>query len=65
MTVRAEVGPAAWVGYSAHWLEEIPRAVSASADYLTFSPVFGAWSKQHPLAAVGVDGLAAACAASS
>ena len=62
---RYVVGPGAVIGYSAHALDELGPAAEAGADYVTFSPVHGALSKVHPLPAVGVEGLAKACASTS
>jgi thiamine-phosphate pyrophosphorylase len=58
---RGIAGPAMIVGYSAHSLGEIREAAERGADYVTYSPVFGAISKRHPLPPVGIEGLAAAC----
>ncbi|MBI4600923.1 MAG: thiamine phosphate synthase [Planctomycetes bacterium] len=62
---RTEVGPGLLVGYSAHRLEEIGDVARAGADYVTYSPVFGATSKRQALPPVGLEGLEAACRASS
>ncbi len=59
---RDLLGPRALVGYSAHSLAEISAAAEAGADYVSFSPIFGAISKAHPLPPVGLEGLRAACA---
>lgn len=61
---RARLGAGALVGYSAHALGELEAAARRGADYLTYSPVLGAFSKEHPLPPTGFAGLAAACAAS-
>ncbi|WP_376792993.1 thiamine phosphate synthase [Thermoflexus sp.] len=42
---RRIVGPARWVGVSAHNLEEALRAAEAGADYITLSPIFPPISK--------------------
>ena len=64
-SARARVGRARLVGYSAHRPEEVHEAAEAGADYVTYSPIYGALSKVHPLPAVGVDALADACASSA
>ena len=58
---REVVGPDGLVGYSAHQERELDEAATAGADYVTFSPIFGALSKQHPLPSVGVSALARVC----
>jgi thiamine-phosphate pyrophosphorylase len=58
---RALAGPRLLIGYSAHSLEELAAAAARGADYATYSPVFGAISKAHPLPPVGIAGLEAAC----
>ena len=60
-TARAELPEGCLVGYSAHGLDELGPASSFGGDYVTYSPIFGALSKRHPLPAVGTDGLRAAC----
>ena len=52
------------LGYSAHREEEVFQAAQYGADYVSYSPVFGALSKQHPLAPVGEEGLRRLCAVS-
>ena len=58
---RSRVPSGSLVGYSAHSIPEIIEASRFGADYVTYSPIFGAISKDHPLPAVGVDGLREAC----
>jgi thiamine-phosphate pyrophosphorylase len=58
---RSIVGPGRLVGYSAHALDELSGAARHGADYVTYSPVFGALSKVHPLPAAGIEGLREAC----
>ncbi len=43
---RAELGPDALIGLSAHDLAEAERAAEAGADYVTLSPIF--WSQSKP-----------------
>ena len=52
------------IGYSAHREEEVFQAAELGADYVTYSPVFGSLSKQHPLAPVGEEGLRRICGVS-
>lgn len=52
------------VGYSAHGEDEVFEAARCGADYVTYSPVFGALSKEHPLPALGEEGLRKMCAVS-
>lgn len=56
---RAQLGPAALIGLSAHDLGEARRAEAAGADYLTLSPVYESASKPGYGPALGPDGLAA------
>ena len=59
-SARALLGSSRLVGYSAHATEEIVEAAKKGADYASYSPVFEAISKRHPLPAVGLKGLEAA-----
>ena len=52
------------VGYSGHREEEVFEAARYGADYVTYSPVFGALSKEHALPVLGEDGLRKMCAVS-
>jgi thiamine-phosphate pyrophosphorylase len=52
------------VGYSGHREDEVFEAARYGADYVTYSPVFGALSKEHPLPALGEDALRRMCALS-
>lgn len=61
---REVVGSDRLVGYSAHRESELSLAAAAGADYVTFSPIFGALSKKHPLPSVGVGPLRKICARS-
>jgi thiamine-phosphate pyrophosphorylase len=58
---RAVLGPKQLVGYSAHELSELVEAAEGGATYGSYSPVFGALSKEHPLPSVGLVGLELAC----
>ncbi len=60
-TARDALGARAIIGYSAHREDELARAAAAGADYVTYSPIFGATSKVHPLPPVGLEGLRSAC----
>jgi thiamine-phosphate pyrophosphorylase len=62
---RSVAGEELLVGYSAHSLREIGEAERAGADYVTYSPIFGAISKRHVLPAVGLEGLKEACVAAT
>ena len=62
---RSLTGEDLLVGYSAHSLREIGEAERAGADYVTYSPIFGAISKRHVLPAVGLEGLKEACASTT
>jgi thiamine-phosphate pyrophosphorylase len=60
----AGVGPqVALVGRSCHTVDELREARARGAGYATLSPVFPSPSKPGYGPAVGLDGLAAACAA--
>lgn len=51
------------IGLSTHDAAQAREAVRAGADLVAFGPVFPTTSKQDPDPVVGVDGLAAICAA--
>lgn len=55
---RAALGPDLLLGYSAHSLQEAQEAERLGASYVSFSPVFGAISKRHPLRPRGLAELA-------
>ncbi len=57
---RRTLGPAAWIGVSAHTLDELRRAWEAGADYATLSPVFRSASKPGYGPALGLEALRAA-----
>ncbi len=60
---RVRLGPAAWIGMSAHDLGEAERAAVGGADYATLSPVFASPSKPGYGPALGLEVLSAAAAA--
>jgi thiamine-phosphate pyrophosphorylase len=60
---RADLGPAALIGVSAHSLDEARGAEQRGADYVTLSPIFRSESKPGYGPALGTDGLAAIAAA--
>ena len=57
---RAALGAAAWVGISAHSLDEVAAAAAAGADYVTLSPIFATPSKPGYGPALGLGAIAAA-----
>ena len=63
---RALLGPDAIIGTSTHDLAQLEAACAGGAcDYVAFGPVFAGRTKQRPTPVVGLDGLRAACAAST
>jgi thiamine-phosphate pyrophosphorylase len=54
---RRILGPLAIIGYSAHDPEEAAAAQRASADFITYSPIFPTTSHSLPRPAVGARGL--------
>lgn len=63
--VRRIVPPDAIVGFSTHSLAEVQAASAMACDYIGFGPVFRSVTKPTGRAEHGIEGLAAACAASS
>jgi thiamine-phosphate pyrophosphorylase len=57
--------PQALIGVSAHSASEAASLIAAGADYVTISPVFPTDSKPGYGPALGIDGLAVACASAS
>ncbi len=55
--VRRRLGPEAWIGVSAHNLDELRRAHDAEADYATLSPMFPSSSKPGYGPALGLEAL--------
>jgi len=53
------------IGFSTHNHAQARAAAAAGADYIGFGPVFGTASKQKPDPTVGLEALAAVCAAVS
>jgi len=64
-SVKLRLGSKFLVGYSAHSLDGVLECAAESADYVSFSPIFGAISKRHPLPPVGLAALETACGRSS
>jgi len=58
MAARAALGDGALIGLSAHDYDEIVRAETEGADYVTLSPVFETASKPGYGPALGLDELA-------
>lgn len=56
---RRILGPLAWVGATAHNVDEAVRAASLCVDYLGVGPVFGTTSKPQAPPPLGLPGLAA------
>lgn len=61
---RALLGPEAIIGATVHDFEELEAVRNAPIDYVGIGPVFGTTSKDTGLPKLGLDGLAALCAAS-
>jgi thiamine-phosphate pyrophosphorylase len=59
--VRRVIGPDKWLGVSAHSREEVERAGTDGADFVTFGPVYDTPSKRGFGAPVGLEGLEAVC----
>lgn len=55
--VRRRLGPQAWIGVSAHGLDELRLAHEAEADYATLSPIFPTPSKPGYGPALGLGAL--------
>jgi len=54
---RSALGPGRLIGYSAHDPEEAVLAQDASADFITYSPIFPTTSHSKPRDIVGVENL--------
>lgn len=61
---RRLLGPAALIGYSPETPEDRIQAEQDGADYLGVGPVYGTTTKDDAGAAIGLDGIRAAVAAS-
>jgi len=61
----ALIGPTKLIGCSTHNIDEVKAAVASGADFVVFGPVFDPISKARYGAPVGIEGLRAACGASS
>lgn len=59
---RRALGPQALIGVSAHTAEELRRAESEGADFVTLSPVFPTSSKPWAVDVLGVERFAALAA---
>jgi thiamine-phosphate pyrophosphorylase len=57
---RAELGPGALIGISAHTPVEVEAAAKAGADYVTLSPIYPTASKPGYGPALGLGGIATA-----
>ena len=57
---RAQLGPAAVVGYSTHTLAQVERAIDEPVSYIAVGPIFGTRTKDTGYEAVGVEMVAAA-----
>lgn len=62
LPARAALGQGALIGLSTHSAAEARDGLAAGADYVTVSPVFLTASKPGYGPALGLDGLAVACA---
>lgn len=58
---RRQLGPRAFIGYSAHSLTEIVQAYEQGADFVTFSPVYFTPSKRQYGPPQGLEALSAVC----
>jgi thiamine-phosphate pyrophosphorylase len=66
LRVRARAGAEKMlVGISTHTLAQARAAAAGGADYLGFGPIFATTSKVNPDPVVGLEALAAVCAAVS
>lgn len=59
---RRLLGPAATIGISTHSPAELDAALSTSASYIAYGPIFPTASKASPDPVVGLDGLRSAAA---
>jgi thiamine-phosphate pyrophosphorylase len=59
---RAQLGPAAIVGFSTHTVEQIAAAAREPVTYIAVGPVFGTTTKATGYEAVGLDLVRAAVA---
>jgi thiamine-phosphate pyrophosphorylase len=61
--LRVRAGAKMLIGVSTHTLAQALAAAAGGADYLGFGPIFATTSKLGPDPVVGLDALAAVCAA--
>jgi thiamine-phosphate pyrophosphorylase len=59
-SARAICGREAWVGVSAHTLEQVREAARTSADYIAVGPIYATATKERPDPVVGVEFVRAA-----
>jgi thiamine-phosphate pyrophosphorylase len=62
---RRLLGPAKLIGVSTHSVDEVKAAGAEGADFVVFGPVYRPISKDAYGPAAGIDGLRAACEAST
>ena len=55
---RELLGPARYIGYSSHNLEQARLAETSSADYIAIGPVFATSTKKNPEPVVGLETVA-------
>jgi thiamine-phosphate pyrophosphorylase len=60
---RRLLGPAAWIGFSAHAPAELLGAGAGDATYAHLAPIFAPLSKAEERPPLGLDALRLACAA--
>lgn len=62
---RARLGPAAVIGLSTHDLGQVRAACALAPTYIGVGPVFPTRTKERPDPVLGLEGLAALCAAAT
>lgn len=62
---RRKLGPEALIGWSTHDLRQVKAAAKLPVDYVGFGPVRASVTKSGHAEPTGLDGLRAACAAST
>jgi thiamine-phosphate pyrophosphorylase len=63
LALRARLAPGMRIGISTHTLAQARAAAEGGADYLGFGPCFPTATKENPDPVVGLEALAAVCAA--